>query len=93
MDYINNFDYIITLKHWFQLELTAGVVVEVQLSSVGSTGLELWMQQPLHPTYAALHRLRHCMNTNYSDGSNSPTLPEPVERQLNETLQGIWNPY
>ena len=60
-----------------QIELTAGVVVEVRVSAVVSGG-ELWVQQPLHPSYSALHRLQTCMNLNYGDGSNTPPLPGPI---------------
>ncbi|XP_050736735.1 neurofilament heavy polypeptide-like [Eriocheir sinensis] len=60
-----------------QIELTAGVVVEVRVSTVVSGG-ELWVQQPLHPSYSALHRLHTCMNLNYGDGSNTPPLPNPI---------------
>ncbi|XP_069950684.1 uncharacterized protein [Cherax quadricarinatus] len=61
-----------------QIELTAGVVVEVRVSAVVSAG-ELWVQQPLHPSYSALHRLQSCMNLNYGDGSSTPSLPIPVQ--------------
>ncbi|XP_042887050.1 KH domain-containing protein akap-1-like isoform X2 [Penaeus japonicus] len=60
-----------------QIELTAGVVVEVRVSSVMSGG-ELWVQQPLHPSFSALQRLHSCMNLNYGDGSNTPPLPQPI---------------
>ncbi|XP_037782603.1 KH domain-containing protein akap-1-like [Penaeus monodon] len=61
-----------------QIELTAGVVVEVRVSSVMSGG-ELWVQQPLHPSFSALQRLHSCMNLNYGDGSNTPPLPVPIQ--------------
>lgn len=61
-----------------QIELTAGVVVEVRVSAVVTAG-ELWVQQPLHPSYSALHRLQSCMNLNYGDGSNTPPLPSPIQ--------------
>lgn len=65
------------MYHFPQIELTAGVVVEVRVSAVVSGG-ELWVQQPLHPSYSALHRLQTCMNLNYGDGSNTPPLPNPI---------------
>ncbi|XP_047498620.1 KH domain-containing protein akap-1-like isoform X6 [Penaeus chinensis] len=61
-----------------QIELTAGVVVEVRVSSVMSGG-ELWVQQPLHPSFSALQRLHSCMNLNYGDGLNTPPLPVPIQ--------------
>lgn len=63
------------------MELTAGVVVEVRVSAVVSAG-ELWVQQPLHPSFSALHRLHTCMNLNYQDGSTTPPLPSPVQGKL-----------
>ncbi|XP_042207974.1 serine-rich adhesin for platelets-like [Homarus americanus] len=74
-----------------QIELTAGVVVEVRVSAVVS-GWELWVQQPLHPSYSALHRLQSCMNLNYGDGSNTPPLPLPVQdgTVCVAQIQGQW---
>ncbi|KAK3854536.1 hypothetical protein Pcinc_038998 [Petrolisthes cinctipes] len=63
-----------------QMELTAGVVVEVRVSAVVSAG-ELWVQQPLHPSFSALHRLHTCMNLNYQDGSTTPLLPSPIQER------------
>ncbi|KAK4302266.1 hypothetical protein Pmani_025642 [Petrolisthes manimaculis] len=64
-----------------QMELTAGVIVEVRVSAVVSAG-ELWVQQPLHPSFSALHRLHTCMNLNYQDGSTTPLLPSPIQGKL-----------
>ncbi|CAL4071791.1 unnamed protein product, partial [Meganyctiphanes norvegica] len=61
-----------------QVSLTAGVVVEVQASTVVSGG-ELWMQQPLHPSFSSLNRLNTCINLNYADGSTTPQIPQPIQ--------------
>ncbi|XP_064090851.1 KH domain-containing protein akap-1-like [Macrobrachium nipponense] len=60
-----------------QIELAMGVVVEVRVSAVAS-GNEIWVQQPLHPSFSALQRLQACMNLNYGDGSTTPQIPGPI---------------
>lgn len=60
-----------------QIELAMGVVVEVRVSAVAS-GSEIWVQQPLHPSFSALQRLQACMNLNYGDGSTTPQIPGPI---------------
>ncbi|XP_068204985.1 KH domain-containing protein akap-1-like isoform X1 [Palaemon carinicauda] len=60
-----------------QIEIAMGVVVEVRVSAVAS-GNEVWVQQPLHPSYSALQRLQACMNLNYADGSTTPQIPGPI---------------
>lgn len=72
-----------------QIELTAGVVVEVRVSAVVSGG-EMWVQQPLHPSYSALHRLQTCMNLNYGDGSNTPPLPGPISGEWLAVCGSVW---
>nr|XP_045620782.1 uncharacterized protein YMR317W-like isoform X2 [Procambarus clarkii] len=59
------------------LDLPAGVWVDIRVATVVSAG-ELWVQQPLHPSFAHMERLQVCMNNNYGDGSNTPPLPSPL---------------
>ncbi|KAK7083674.1 hypothetical protein SK128_025061 [Halocaridina rubra] len=64
-----------------QIELAAGVVVEVRVSAVVS-GKELWVQQPLHPSFSSIQKLHSCMNVNYGDGSTSPSLAPHVREGI-----------
>lgn len=42
---------------------------------------EIWLQQPLHPTFSALQRLHQCLNLNYGDGSSTPIVPDTTPRK------------